>query len=122
MSSPTAEPNSPLFRRGIDLFNKGEFFECHEVLEELWKNQPEPERQFTQGLIQVAVALHHLRAGNRTGARKLLTRGIARLRKFPADHGCIDTARLIRETEHILTTLDSTKLPFNPPTIDYVDT
>ena len=72
----------PRLVHGIELFNKKEFFDCHEILEELWKNQTEPEKQLTQGLIQIAVAYYHALRGNRLGADKLLKRGLARVRPF----------------------------------------
>jgi|688.fasta_scaffold529647_2 predicted metal-dependent hydrolase len=70
------------FQHGIELFNKREFFDCHEVLEEVWKHQPEPERQLTQGIIQIAVAYYHALRGNSAGAIKLLARGIPRVKPF----------------------------------------
>lgn len=70
------------FKHGIELFNQREFFDCHEVLEEVWKNQPEPERQLTQGIIQIAVAYYHSLRANTAGAIKLLSRGIPRLKPF----------------------------------------
>src|SRR5947209_20294512 len=62
------------FAEGIKLFNSAEFFEAHEVLEDVWRAAPAAEKRFLQGLIQVAVALHHHSKGNRTGARSLLAR------------------------------------------------
>ncbi|MGB0742301.1 MAG: DUF309 domain-containing protein, partial [Planctomycetaceae bacterium] len=53
---------------GVKLFNEGEFFACHDVLEDLWTEQVCPERTFLQGLIQLAVALHHFEEGNLGGA------------------------------------------------------
>nr|WP_307342000.1 DUF309 domain-containing protein [Caldalkalibacillus uzonensis] len=48
-----------------------DYFECHEVLEEYWKSQPDREPVWV-GLIQVAVALYHHRRGNFNGAAKML--------------------------------------------------
>ena len=62
------------FHRGIELFNRGEFFDAHEVLEDVWRAAPEEEKKFLQGLIQVAVGLHHYSTGNKVGARSLLAR------------------------------------------------
>lgn len=73
-----SEPAS--FYRGIELFNGEEYFECHEVLEDVWREQVDPERQLTQGIIQIAVALYHARRDNFAGAEKLLMRGLARVR------------------------------------------
>lgn len=50
-----------------------DYFECHEVMEEYWKEHPEsPYRKTFVGLIQVAVALYHHRRGNLAGARKMM--------------------------------------------------
>jgi predicted metal-dependent hydrolase len=62
----------PLYLRGIELFNTGRFFSSHEVWEERWLAEGGPSRLFFKGLIQAAVALHHLQRGNAHGARKLL--------------------------------------------------
>ncbi len=61
----------PLYLKGIEYFNECEFFEAHEVWEELWAEYRGPLRQFYQGLIQAAVALHHFGNGNIRGARKV---------------------------------------------------
>ena len=44
------------FSLGVELLNRGEFYDAHEVLEDVWRAAPEPERRFLQGLMQVAVA------------------------------------------------------------------
>ena len=61
----------PLYLQGIEYFNACDFFESHEAWEELWADEQGPARKFYQGLIQVAVALHHFGNGNLRGARKL---------------------------------------------------
>ncbi|MDC0934841.1 DUF309 domain-containing protein [Pirellulales bacterium] len=65
------EPYNPLYLRGIEYFNECDFFEAHEVWEELWADTRGPARRFYQGLIQAAVALHHFGNGNVGGARKV---------------------------------------------------
>jgi predicted metal-dependent hydrolase len=66
------EAYHPLYLRGVAHFNQGDFFESHEVWEDLWRKESGRSRQFYKGLIQAAVALYHLRRGNRHGAAKLL--------------------------------------------------
>lgn len=56
---------------GVLLFNAGDFFEAHEVWEDLWAECAGPERRFVQGLIQAAVGLCHFGNGNLRGAVKL---------------------------------------------------
>ncbi|RFB17031.1 DUF309 domain-containing protein [Bacillus sp. HNG] len=50
-----------------------DYFECHEVLEEHWKEDHVPERKkYWVGLIQIAVSFYHYRRGNRAGALKMM--------------------------------------------------
>jgi uncharacterized protein len=55
-----------------------DFFECHEVLEEHWKNEG-MKGNLWPGLIQIAVALYHQRRSNMNGAKKMITSGIQKL-------------------------------------------
>lgn len=67
----TAEEYDPQYLQGIAYFNACEFFEAHEVWEDLWKSYGGELRLFYKGLIQAAVALHHFGNGNIRGARKV---------------------------------------------------
>jgi uncharacterized protein len=87
------------YRHGLDLFNRGEFFDAHEVLEDVWRAAPAAEKKFLQGLIQVAVGLHHHSRGNVVGARSLLARAHRNLSAYPARHGGIDLAELRAQVE-----------------------
>lgn len=71
------------FEKGVALFNAGEFFSAHEVLEDVWREMQGEDRDFMQALIQVAVALHHYSTGNLEGARSVLARAAARLADAP---------------------------------------
>lgn len=61
----------PRYLAGIVLFNQQDFFEAHEVWEDLWAESTGDERRFYQGLIQAAVGLCHFGNGNLRGAIKL---------------------------------------------------
>ncbi len=74
------------FQRGLLHFNAQEFFEAHEVWEEIWLVEPEPEKTFLQGIIQIAAAFHHYCRKNSDGAESLLAAGIVKLSRFPKDH------------------------------------
>jgi len=74
------------FERGLRHFNAREFFEAHEVWEEVWLIEAEPEKTFLQGIIQIAAAFHHYRRGNSDGAQTLLAAGIVKITRFPANH------------------------------------
>ena len=55
----------PRFLDGVRYFNLRDFFEAHESWEDLWTDYQGPLRQFYQGLIQVAVCLHHFSQAQR---------------------------------------------------------
>ncbi len=90
------EPAVRRFRKGIQEFNSGRFFECHETLEEVWRGVRGPARDFFQGLIQVAVGFHHLGARNLKGGRSQLEKGLGRLRSYPSPCMGIDLDALRR--------------------------
>jgi len=71
------------YRRGIALFNRAEFFEAHEVLEDIWRAAPVEDKKFLQGLVQVAVAFHHYSTGNFVGMRSVMARAMANLTGHP---------------------------------------
>jgi uncharacterized protein len=101
----------PDFYRGVNLFNEQEFFECHEVLEDVWNEQPEPERQLTQGIIQIAVALYHAGRNNFVGAERLLNRGIPRVElSLPLDVN-VDVADLLANALAALDAVSQQKQP-----------
>src|SRR2546422_10987736 len=85
------------FAEGIKLFNSAEFFEAHEVLEDVWRAAPASEKKFLQGLIQVAVALHHHSQGNLVGARSVLERAARNLGAYADTHAGFNIAELLCE-------------------------
>ncbi|CAN5774560.1 hypothetical protein BH20ACT11_BH20ACT11_15850 [soil metagenome] len=92
--------------RGIEEFNRGEFFEAHEYLEDAWRAETGRIRYLYQGILQVGVGLYHRENGNWKGATSLLRSGIERLKEFEPETGGLDVSRLIRESERCLTELE----------------
>jgi predicted metal-dependent hydrolase len=72
-----------LYRHGIELFNRAEFYDAHEVLEDVWRASIDPEKKFLQALIQTAVALHHHSTGNVVGCRSLMARALRNFHGYP---------------------------------------
>ncbi|MGH3756906.1 DUF309 domain-containing protein [Actinophytocola sp.] len=79
------------------LLDDGMPFHAHEVLEDAWKNCPEPQRALWKGMAQLAVGATHAARGNRTGAVALLRRGADHIEPYqgqpPHD---IDVAGLLQ--------------------------
>jgi len=107
---PNAEEASEgppdLVLQGIEEFNRGEFYECHEYLEEAWMREPKRVRFLYQGVLQVGVGFYHLQNGNWRGATGLLRNGIVRLKEFEPATLRLDVSRLIRECERCLKELE----------------
>ena len=86
---------------GVRQFNEGQYFECHETLEALWKSERRGVREMYQGVLQIGVALYHLERGNRRGALILLERGLNHLRPFAPVCQGIDIDRLASDAESL---------------------
>jgi predicted metal-dependent hydrolase len=87
--------DSQLLARGIDLFNHREFFEAHEILEDVWRATAAENKKCLQGLVQLAVAFHHHSTGNLIGMRSVLERSIRNLSSCSADCLPIKTPELL---------------------------
>lgn len=69
-----AQPLPALARQGIDLFNQGEYYRCHDELEEAWRQDETLGRDLFRGILQIGVALYQVQQGNYRGAVKMLLR------------------------------------------------
>jgi uncharacterized protein len=109
------EEYEPLYLAGIDHFNRGDYFEAHEVWEDLWHDCPAADRLFYQSLIQAAVALYHSANGNRVGAERLFARGRAKMAGYaPAHHG-LDGVRFWLDVERALAGGPAPRIALDPP-------
>lgn len=93
------------FWQGIDQFNRGEFYACHDTLEAVWNDAPIYEKKFFQGILQIAVALYHLENYNWRGAVILLGEGISRLSGYQPQYAGIDVEQLIDRATELLSKL-----------------
>jgi hypothetical protein len=101
----------PRYLAGILFFNAQDYFEAHEVWEDLWAESHGDERRFYQGLIQAAVGLFHFGNGNLGGAVKLYRSS----REYMAPCGSpflgLDAADFWRQMEHCFEPLLATSAP-----------
>lgn len=116
---PLTASQKQLLQKGIDFFNQQRFFDCHEVWEEAWLEAGPEQKTFLQGLIQVAVAMYHLRRENLAGATRLLSAGMEKLSLFVPQHETMDVARLLENLETVRRGLNIGAIPseWRPPTI-----
>ncbi|MGI8905322.1 MAG: DUF309 domain-containing protein [Candidatus Sumerlaeaceae bacterium] len=67
----------------MELFNERYFYDCHEVLEDLWLDNDDSSRQFYQGLIHLATAYQHLFRGNMPGSEQRFASTLEYLGGYP---------------------------------------
>lgn len=88
------QPLPDLAREGIALFNQGEYYRCHDALEEAWRQDQTPGRSLYQGILQYGIALYQLQRGNYRGAVKMLLRLRQWLEPLPPVCRGVNVARL----------------------------
>ncbi|GAB7388833.1 hypothetical protein BSNK01_26710 [Bacillaceae bacterium] len=81
-------------------FNQGDYYACHDLLEEIWLEQKQ--NKFLQGLLQMAVALYHFECGNIKGARLMLTSAHRYLRAYVPEHWELELSPVLAYIEKCL--------------------
>jgi CheY-like chemotaxis protein len=99
--TPCSETPPPGLLRGIEEFNRCEFFECHETIEAVWMEEKRPIRLLYQGILQVGVALYHVQRNNWRGAIKVLARAVPKLAHFEPMCMGVDVSRLLADTRRV---------------------
>ncbi|MBI1337813.1 MAG: DUF309 domain-containing protein [Phycisphaera sp.] len=89
--------DSEIFHEGLRCFNEGDWFEAHEVWEDLWHMATGPRKKFLQGLIQLAVTIEHIRRGNPRGVRNVFATALPKFDGITGVYMGIDVPRLLGE-------------------------
>jgi len=85
------------YLEGLRLFNAEDFFESHEVLEDLWTETHDEYRKFYQGMIQAAVALLHFGNGNLGGAKKVYLTSCKYLEAYRPEFSGLDVNQFLAD-------------------------
>ena len=86
-----------LFKKGIEYFNTGYYFEAHDTFEEIWMDERGEDVRFYQGLVQLATGFCHLRMGNLKGAESQLNKGVAKLEKYKPEYRNLELTELLNQ-------------------------
>ena len=86
------------------LFNAERYWECHEVLEGLWRQKQGEEKRLLQGIILVCAALVHHQKGEDVVALSVLGRGMKLLEFARPHYGPFRVSRLRDEARRMLET------------------
>jgi uncharacterized protein len=101
--------------RGLAQIARGEYFEAHETLEDVWRAADPAEKDFFQGLVHVAVAWYQAGRGNRVGCDRQLEKAARRLAPFAPEHRGVDVAAFLRSVERAQRTVASGSLDLERP-------
>jgi predicted metal-dependent hydrolase len=97
-----------LLEDGIILFNSGQYYEAHEIWEDLWRLTPAgPLKTCYQGLIQAAVGMYHLCNLNEAGAGSQLQKSIRNLEAGSVARSGLDVENLVQQLHGILIDMPS---------------
>ena len=99
--------DDPRFLKGIDEFNQGLFFECHETLEEIWLEEHGEERKFYQGIIQIAAGYFKWEQKVPAGAIKLWHSGLEKLEPYGPAYLGIDVESFVAAVKENLNELSA---------------
>ena len=94
ISKACQQPLPALVKQGINLFNQGAYYRCHDDLEAAWRADETPGRDLYRGILQVGIAYYQIERGNYRGAVKMLLRVRQWLDPLPDICQDVDVAQL----------------------------
>jgi predicted metal-dependent hydrolase len=99
------------FEEAIAQFNSWRFYDCHETLEDIWretgpKGDDSTLANFYQGLIKAAAGYHHLLRGNYAGVMKVLGDAPRLLAPYRPETMGVDVESLVVAVEASLKRLE----------------
>lgn len=97
MSALPPDERAATLAAAVTLFDGGRYLAAHELFEELWEATEGDDSDFYKGLVQAAVALHHLAAGNAEGAARLHSSHRALLARYQPEHLGLEVGRFLEE-------------------------
>ena len=107
--------HDPHYLGFFECFNRGLFYEAHDVLEELWlPNRHGPEGHFYQGLIQLAGAFVHLQKDRLRPAAALFKRAQSNLEKYRSGLRDLDVSKVLGLIRWWLAELEGSDFSRNP--------
>ena len=103
----TEEKNKiELFNKGLEAFQKHDFYDAHEYWEDLWSDYRLKDAKFIQGLIQLSVGYFHISNLNINGARGLLNKCKPKLLKFSPEYRGLNVLNILEAVDKSLIFLE----------------
>ena len=119
MPGPDDSKVTAEYQRGLALATAGEYFDAHEAFETAWRACPQPERDFFQGLVHVAVAWYQAGRGRPVATGRQLEKAARRLAPFAPAHRGLDVADVLAQVETARAHVAAGSLELDPPRLLY---
>ena len=93
---------SEQFLEGLKFFNKGYYWEAHDVWEEVWRGEENDAKTFAQAFVQVAAANSFVKLSKLTSAKYLFEKALEKFHQFEHLECGVGVESLVRDIEHAL--------------------
>lgn len=100
--APAHKEDDALFAEAREMFNAERYWECHEILEGIWRTRQGEEKRLLQGIILVCAAFVHQQKGEHAVAVGVLRRAAKQLGYDDSTYGGFDLPKLRLEVDRIL--------------------
>jgi predicted metal-dependent hydrolase len=105
----------PYYQGYFDCFNRGQYYEAHDILEQLWlKDRRGANGAFYKGLIQLAGAFVHLQKERLRPSAALFKLAAANLGQYSSEHEHLSISAVLSLIEHWLACLERGDFQVNP--------
>jgi hypothetical protein len=106
---------NPFYAGYFECFNRGQFYEAHDILEQLWlKDRHGANGAFYKGLIQLAGAFVHLQKDRLRPSAALFKLAGANLAQYAGTHERLAMPAVLAMIEHWLALLERGDFKSNP--------
>lgn len=102
--APPHRPEQELFLEAREYFNAERYWECHEVLEGVWRLKSGAEKEYLQGLILLCAAFVHHQKGEEKVALSVLRRAAKQLDYPELGYGGLDVRAVRAQVDRMLQT------------------
>ena len=99
MPAPDPSTVTASYKHGLELAQRGSFFEAHEAFEAAWRACAAEERDFFQGLVHVVVSAYQSQRGRPVARERQRVKALRRLAGYAPAHRGIDVAALLAALE-----------------------
>ena len=101
MEGNNESPVNKKIKEGLAFFNKGDFYDAHEVLEYAWRIDKSPTRELLQGLIQFSVGCYHAKRKNWIGAVRTLDRAETKIAPYQNSATYVNVHFVLSQLENL---------------------